>query len=44
MKQILLAGITGYLGGYIAEELQKRGYPPRAIARNPEKLKQKSAA
>ncbi|MCP4117219.1 MAG: SDR family oxidoreductase [Desulfobacteraceae bacterium] len=43
MQIILLAGITGYLGGYIAEELQKRGYPLRAIARNPDKLRQKKS-
>jgi len=26
MKRILLAGTTGYLGGFIAKELQKRDY------------------
>jgi uncharacterized protein YbjT (DUF2867 family) len=41
MKKILLAGSTGYLGSYIAKELQKRDCFLRAIARNPEKLKQK---
>lgn len=40
MQRILLAGSTGYLGGYIAKELQKRSCFFRAIARNPEKLKQ----
>ncbi|UCH21736.1 MAG: NAD-dependent epimerase/dehydratase family protein, partial [Deltaproteobacteria bacterium] len=40
MKKILLAGSTGYLGSYIAKELQKKAYFFRAIARNPEKLKQ----
>jgi uncharacterized protein YbjT (DUF2867 family) len=39
MKKVLLAGITGYLGSHIAMELHKRGYPIRAIARNPGKLK-----
>ncbi|MCE0495442.1 SDR family oxidoreductase [Vibrio salinus] len=38
MKRILLAGATGYLGGYIAKELQHRSCFFRAIARNPEKL------
>ncbi|MCP4339281.1 MAG: NAD(P)H-binding protein [Desulfobulbaceae bacterium] len=38
MNRILLAGATGYLGGYIAKELLKRSYPVRAVARNPEKL------
>ena len=42
MKKVLLAGITGYLGSYIANELQKRAYSVRAIARNPERLKQKN--
>ena len=41
MKRVLLAGISGYLGGYIAEELRERGYFVRGIARNPEKLKEK---
>lgn len=41
MKRILLAGSTGYLGSYIAKELQTRAYFFRAIARNPEKLKKK---
>jgi uncharacterized protein YbjT (DUF2867 family) len=40
MNRVLLAGATGYLGGYIAKELLRRSYPVRAIARNPEKLKQ----
>lgn len=38
MKRILLAGSTGYLGVYIAKELQQRSYFFKAIARNPEKL------
>ena len=41
MKKVVVAGITGYLGTYIAKELQKRDYFIRAIARNLEKLKQK---
>ncbi|MCU7926841.1 MAG: SDR family oxidoreductase [Candidatus Thiodiazotropha sp. (ex Dulcina madagascariensis)] len=41
MKKILLAGSTGYLGSYIAKELQKNAYFCRTIARNPEKLAQK---
>jgi uncharacterized protein YbjT (DUF2867 family) len=40
VKRVLLAGITGYLGSYIAKELKKRDYTVKAIARNPEKLKQ----
>ena len=34
MKKVLLAGATGYLGRYIAKELQERGYRIRSIARN----------
>lgn len=41
MRKVLLAGISGYLGGYIFSELREQGYFVRAIARNPEKLKQK---
>ncbi len=40
MKKILLAGSTGYLGSYIAKELQQRSSFFRAIARSPEKLEQ----
>lgn len=38
MKKILLAGATGYLGIYIARELQQRSFFFKAIARSPEKL------
>ncbi len=41
MKKILIAGATGYLGGYIARELRKRDYRVRVIVRNLEKLNQK---
>ncbi len=37
-KKILLAGATGYLGGYIIEELVRQNYSVKAIARNPEKI------
>jgi uncharacterized protein YbjT (DUF2867 family) len=40
MKRILLAGATGYLGSYIAKELQKKDFFVKVIVRNPEKLKQ----
>ena len=40
-KRVLLAGATGYLGGYIAEALKQRGIPFRAIARHPEGLRAK---
>lgn len=40
MKKILLAGSTGYLGIYIAKELQQSSCFFRAVARSPEKLEQ----
>ena len=40
MKRILLAGATGYLGSYIAKELQKKDYFVKVIVRNPKKLMQ----
>lgn len=33
MNKVLLAGVTGYLGRYIAKELHARGFAVRAIAR-----------
>ena len=41
MRKVLLAGISGYLGGYIFSELREQDFFVRAIARDPEKLKQK---
>jgi uncharacterized protein YbjT (DUF2867 family) len=38
MKQVLVAGATGYLGGFVAQELKARGHSVRALARSPEKL------
>ena len=38
MKRILVAGATGYLGGFVAQELEARGHFVRALARSPEKL------
>ena len=37
-KKIIVAGATGYLGRHIIKELQFRGLPFQAIARNTEKL------
>ena len=34
MKQVLLAGATGYLGGFLLKELLSRGYPVRALVRD----------
>ncbi len=38
MEKILLAGATGYLGGYLLEELLHRGYPVKAIVRDSSRL------
>lgn len=38
MKRVLVAGATGYLGGFVARECKARGYVVRALARSPEKL------
>lgn len=38
MKHVLVAGATGYLGGFVALEFKARGYFVRALARSPEKL------
>jgi len=40
MQRVLIAGSTGYLGRFIVQEFKDRGYWVRALARNPEKLKQ----
>lgn len=37
-KRALVAGATGYLGRYVAQEFKRRGYWVRALARTPEKL------
>ncbi|MGN6566405.1 MAG: SDR family oxidoreductase [Flavipsychrobacter sp.] len=39
MKNVLLAGATGYLGTHILTELLSRNYHVRALARHPEKLR-----
>jgi uncharacterized protein YbjT (DUF2867 family) len=38
MKRVLVAGATGYLGGFVAKEFKSRGYYVRVLARSPEKL------
>ncbi|MBF8999723.1 MULTISPECIES: SDR family oxidoreductase [Vibrio] len=40
-KTVLLAGATGYLGSYVARELQERNFQLRALVRDVEKLQQK---
>ena len=37
-QRILVAGATGYLGGYVVKELHKRGCYVRTLARSPQKL------
>jgi uncharacterized protein YbjT (DUF2867 family) len=37
-RRVLVAGATGYLGGYVAKELKSRGHFVRALARSPSKL------
>ena len=37
MTRVLVAGATGYLGGYVAQELAARGYFVRALVRSEEK-------
>jgi uncharacterized protein YbjT (DUF2867 family) len=37
-RKVLVAGATGYLGRYVAQEFKRRGYWVRVLARTPEKL------
>jgi len=37
-RGVLVAGATGYLGGFVVRELAARGYRVKALARAPEKL------
>lgn len=38
MQKVLVAGATGYLGGFVAKEFKRRGHFVRALARTPRKL------
>lgn len=38
MKRVLVAGASGYLGGFVAREFKARGYLVRALVRSPERL------
>jgi uncharacterized protein YbjT (DUF2867 family) len=38
MQRVLVAGATGYLGGFVAQEFKARGFFVRALARSSEKL------
>ncbi len=37
-QRVLVAGATGYLGGFVIKEFKSRGYFVRALARSPQKL------
>ncbi len=37
-KRVLVAGASGYLGGFVAKEFKSRGYFVTALARSPQKL------
>ncbi len=43
-RRILLTGATGYVGGRLLKALEKRAYPLRCLARNPEYLRLKTGA
>ena len=38
MKRVLVAGATGYLGGFVARAFAEHGWFVRAMARRPRKL------
>ena len=38
MQRVLVAGSTGYLGRFVAQEFKERGYWVRVLARNPKEL------
>ena len=40
MKNLIIAGATGYLGSHLLKELQMRNMPFKAVARNVKKLQQ----
>ncbi|TLU84337.1 MAG: SDR family oxidoreductase [Chlorobium sp.] len=39
IKQVLVAGASGYLGRYVVQEFKERGYYVRALVRNQDKIK-----
>jgi len=43
MKKVLVAGSTGYIGRYVAQEFKNRGYWVRALVRDPDKIKKPGA-
>lgn len=42
MKKVLIAGATGYLGGYIAKELMNNSYTVKALVRSLDKIEEKN--
>jgi uncharacterized protein YbjT (DUF2867 family) len=42
MKKILVAGATGYLGGFVAQELKKQDYFTKVLVRNKKKIESKN--
>lgn len=40
MQRVLVTGATGYLGRFVVQEFNKRGYWVRALVRNPRKLEE----
>lgn len=38
MERVLVAGATGYLGTFLLQELLSRGYPVKALVRDPQRL------
>ena len=44
MKRVLVTGATGYVGGRLCAELERRGVPLRCFARRPEALRGRMAA
>ncbi|MEO6313650.1 MAG: SDR family NAD(P)-dependent oxidoreductase [Chitinophagaceae bacterium] len=40
MKRILVIGASGFIGGYLTNQLLSEGYTVRCLARNPDKLKE----
>lgn len=42
MQRVLIAGATGYLGGYVAAEFKKQSYFTRVVVRNIEKVSDKN--
>lgn len=38
MKRVLVAGASGYLGGYVVEEFKRQGYWVRALTRSSDRL------